>query len=55
MNDELKRIWKEIFMAYLRYYHGICLEGLRNIAENPGQDSPVSWPSFELSTSQIQF
>jgi hypothetical protein len=29
MNDELGKIWKGAIMAYLRYYLGICLEGLR--------------------------
>jgi hypothetical protein len=29
MND-LERIWKEMVMAYLRYYLKICLEGLKN-------------------------
>jgi hypothetical protein len=34
MIDELKGVWKEIVMAYLRYYHSICLKGLRKITEN---------------------
>jgi hypothetical protein len=27
--DKLERIWKEVVIAYLRYYPGIFLEGLR--------------------------
>jgi hypothetical protein len=29
MIDELERIWKDVVMAQLRHYSGICLEGLR--------------------------
>jgi hypothetical protein len=29
MSDELERSWKEVLMAYLRYYPDICLKGLR--------------------------
>jgi hypothetical protein len=39
MIDELERLWKEIVMAYLRHYPGICLEGLRKKTKNLTQDS----------------
>lgn len=29
MADELERIWKETVESKIRYYDGICLEGLR--------------------------
>jgi hypothetical protein len=29
MNDEFKRIWKIVVVAYLRYYLALCLEGLQ--------------------------
>jgi hypothetical protein len=29
VNNELERMWKEAVVAQLRYYPGICLEGLR--------------------------
>jgi hypothetical protein len=29
MNNELKRIWKDVVVTYLKYYPGICLVGLR--------------------------
>jgi hypothetical protein len=42
MNDELERIWKASAVANLRYYPGICLEGLRkttkNVSQSPGLD-----------------
>jgi hypothetical protein len=31
MSDKLERIWKEVVMAYSRYYPGIFLEGLKKI------------------------
>jgi hypothetical protein len=31
MIDKLERIWKEGFMAYLRYYSRICMEWPRKI------------------------
>jgi hypothetical protein len=34
MNDELKNIWMEAVMAFLRYYPAICLEGLRKTTKN---------------------
>jgi hypothetical protein len=35
MNDELERMWKEAVVAWvLRYYAGICLQGLRKPAKN---------------------
>jgi hypothetical protein len=34
MNDDLERIWKEAFVAYLRYYSGIYVKGLRNVTKN---------------------
>jgi hypothetical protein len=30
MTDGLERIWKEVIMAQLWYWRGICLEGPRN-------------------------
>jgi hypothetical protein len=38
MTDELERICKETIVAYLRYYPRICLEGLRKLKKNLGQD-----------------
>jgi hypothetical protein len=34
MNDELKRIWKEVVMVWSGYYPVICLEGQRTTTEN---------------------
>jgi hypothetical protein len=34
-------IWKEVVLAYMRHYHGICLEGLREITENLKWDIPA--------------
>jgi hypothetical protein len=31
--NELIRMWKEAVLPNLRYYHGICLEGLRKTTE----------------------
>jgi hypothetical protein len=44
MNAELERIWKEVVMAYVRYYSG-TLSG--RIEEN--YENFMSWPKFELS------
>jgi antibiotic biosynthesis monooxygenase (ABM) superfamily enzyme len=33
MNDELERFWKEEVMVQLRFYPGICLEGLNKITK----------------------
>jgi hypothetical protein len=30
MNDAMERLWKEVVVAYLRYYFGIHLERPRN-------------------------
>jgi hypothetical protein len=48
--DELEKIWKEMVMTELRYYTGICMEGLRKttktlgitgiLARNGTEDSP---------------
>jgi hypothetical protein len=53
MTDELERTWKEAVMAQLRYYYGICLDGLRETMKNLS-GYPVSQPRLELSTSLIQ-
>jgi hypothetical protein len=29
MSNKLGKIWKGVVMAYLKFYFGICLEGLR--------------------------
>jgi hypothetical protein len=29
MNNELERIWKDTVVTLLRYYQGICLDGMR--------------------------
>jgi hypothetical protein len=34
MDDEMERFWKDVFMAYSRYYLSVCLEGLRKTTEN---------------------
>jgi hypothetical protein len=39
VNNELERMWKEVVIAYLRYYPGICLEELRKTTERHCQDS----------------
>jgi hypothetical protein len=44
MDDELKRIWKEVVVAELRYYPGICMEGMRKTMKNYGQDSHCLGP-----------
>jgi hypothetical protein len=41
MNDELEMIWKEVVMAQLRHYPGICLERLRKTTETLSQDNGV--------------
>jgi hypothetical protein len=33
VKDELERIRKKAVMAYLKYYPGICLEGLRKMTK----------------------
>jgi hypothetical protein len=40
---------KEVFMAYLRYYHKYCLERLMEITKNP---SHHSWPSSQEETQE---
>jgi hypothetical protein len=42
MNDELKRIWKEAVVAYLRYYPGICPEGLKKTRKTSVKRAGVS-------------
>jgi len=37
----------------LRYYPGICLEGLRKITKNLNQDSWLPEPRFEPRTSRM--
>jgi hypothetical protein len=34
VNYELERIWKEAAMLNLKYYSGICLEGLKKTKKN---------------------
>jgi hypothetical protein len=41
MNDELEMFWKEVVMAQLRHYPGICLERLRKTTESLSQDKEV--------------
>jgi hypothetical protein len=36
--NEMERMWKEKSWHNLRYYPGICLEGLRKTTKNLGQD-----------------
>jgi hypothetical protein len=33
MNNELKSVWKEAVVAYMRYYPVICLDELRKTTE----------------------
>lgn len=33
MSSELERTWRDVAMARSRYYHGICLVGLRIAAD----------------------
>jgi hypothetical protein len=42
VNNELEMIWKEVTVAWVGYYPGICLEGLRE---------PIN---CELSNPQIE-
>jgi hypothetical protein len=35
MDDELIRMWKNVTWPNLRYYPGICLEGLRKTTQTP--------------------
>jgi hypothetical protein len=46
MTDEMERILKEVAMAKLKYYPGICLEGTE---ENPPKnfDKLVSQPRIK--------
>jgi hypothetical protein len=37
MKDELKRILKEVVVAYLMYYPGVCLEAPVMVADVPGE------------------
>jgi hypothetical protein len=39
VDDELEGMWKKATVAYLRYYRGICLEGLNKTTKNLRQDS----------------
>jgi hypothetical protein len=39
MNDKFDRIWKEVIVALMRYYPGICLQKLRKVTINLSQDS----------------
>jgi hypothetical protein len=45
MTDELETIWKESVVAYLRYHHGIFLEGLRKTTKTsvmiPGEPALI--------------
>jgi hypothetical protein len=34
--DEMERFWKDVIMAYSRYYLSVCLEELRKTTENLG-------------------
>jgi hypothetical protein len=34
INDELRKIWKEAVMSYLRYYPNICVKALREKQSN---------------------
>jgi hypothetical protein len=44
MNDELKIIWKDEVVAELRYYLGICTDGMRKAMKNHSQDSHCLGP-----------
>jgi hypothetical protein len=52
MNDELKGYVMKRLWLNLSYYHGICLEGLRETTESLS-GYPVSAPKFEPGTSEI--
>jgi hypothetical protein len=34
VNKKIERTWKELMLAFLRYYSNICLEVLKNSTEN---------------------
>jgi hypothetical protein len=38
-NEELEKTVKEVNVAQLQYYHGICMERLRQTIKNLTQDS----------------
>lgn len=40
MNDELRKIWKEISIEEMGYYPGIFLEGPRKTVQNLSEDIP---------------
>jgi hypothetical protein len=51
MNDKLQGIWKEVVAGQLKYYLGICMEGLRKTAKCqnrccPGRDSNQAPPEY---------
>jgi hypothetical protein len=55
VNNELERTWEETVVAYLRYYPGICLEGLRKTTKktrqyirSPGRDLNPGPPEYEV-------
>jgi hypothetical protein len=39
VSNEFERMWKKRSWPNLRYYSGICLEGLRKTTKNLSQDS----------------
>jgi hypothetical protein len=53
MNNELERIWKGGSWRNLRYYPGICLEGLRKTTKT-SVTIAVSGPGFDLRTSRTR-
>jgi hypothetical protein len=48
VNDELEKMWKEVVMAILRYYPGICLDGWQKTMKTLNPDSQCSYISVLL-------
>jgi hypothetical protein len=52
MDDEMAGTWKEKVVAYLRYYPGISLEGLRKIMRNISRYSRS--PGLDLNPGTLE-
>jgi hypothetical protein len=53
MNDELDRIWKEVFVALPGFYPSICLKGLRKNTKTPSQGS--RYPNWDSNGAPIGY
>jgi hypothetical protein len=51
MNDDLEGTWKEAVLAYLKWFPGICLEGLRKTTK---QLSENIWCLCRYRTHYVQ-